>query len=173
VEDILHQIDKAFTNRAYPGDENITCCTYDKKNGGKYDAPCGECVQIAEFFGGKFWRELSAKELRSQSGAGSLLTTEAYGYYLPAYLTAAIRDPEELDVCLDDIPFAFGPEPKYAYGQERLSKILGILVPAELQAVLSYLRYVYDQEEDYFGYYARAISNIERALSKGPTTGAS
>lgn len=169
MDDILRQIDKAFTNREYPGDENITCCTYDKKNGGKFDGPCGECVQIAAFFRGKFWRELSAKELRSQSGAGSLFTVKAYCYYLPAYLTAALQNPEELDVCVDDLPFLFGSEPKDVYGQDRLSKILGMLSDAELQVVLRYLRYRCDLEEDYLGYYARSISNVERALSRDTT----
>ena len=172
MDDIVHQIDKAFTNREYPGDENITCCTYDTKNGGKYDGPCYECVRIAEFFRGKFWRELSAKQLRSQSAAGSLFTVKAYCYYLPAYLTAALQNPEELDVCVGDLTCAFGPEPKYAYGQDRLSKTLGMLSDVELQVVLRYLRYRCELEEDSLGYYARSISNVERALSKGTTADA-
>jgi hypothetical protein len=164
MEDISHQIDKAFLARIYPGDENITRCTYDKKYGGKYDGSCGECVTIADFFRGKLWRELSATELRIHGQADILFTVEAYCYYLPAYLTAALRDRQELDVCVDHLSYRFGPKTEDALGQNRLSEIFGTLSDIELRAILNYFRYAYDLEEDYDGYISRSISNVERAL---------
>jgi hypothetical protein len=164
MEQITRQIDNAFCVREYPGDNNVTHCTYDKANGGNHDGPCGECVAIADFFCGKLWRDISAKELRIHGQADILFTVEAYCYYLPAYLIAAVRDCEELDVCANHLTYRFGPKAEDGLGQDRLSKMFAALSGVELQVILEVFKHAYDLEDDFDGYLERSILNVERAL---------
>jgi hypothetical protein len=60
MDSLVDSIKAAFEARAYPGDENITRCTYDKKNGATHDGPCWECQEMAEYFEGKRWSTLVA-----------------------------------------------------------------------------------------------------------------
>ena len=170
MEDITRQIERAFAARAHPGEENITRCGYDKKNGGEYDGPCGECQRMTDFFRGKAWRELSARDLRTRGDADSLFTVEAYCYYLPVYLIAAVRDRKTLDVCVDHLTYRFGPKTEDAHGQDRLSAVFGALSDIELHAILQYFRYSHALERDFDGYCERSISNVERELSQRPNS---
>lgn len=166
MEDLISQITQAFAHRAYPGDENITRCTYDKKNGGEYAGPCGECMDMAAFFRGKQWQSVTATELRRNGDADCLFTVEAYCYYLPAYLVAALTHPRELDVCLDHLTFRFGAEPKDSYGNDRLSAIFTALSKQELQTLRAYFKNSYKPEEDFDDFHARSISSIEQELMR-------
>jgi hypothetical protein len=164
MKDLISQIQEAFAHRTYPGDDNITRCTYDKKHGGQYAGPCGECMDMAEFFCGRRWQAVTATELRQHGDADCLFTIEAYCYYLPAYLVAALANPGELDVCLDHLTYRFGPEPKDAFGNDRLSAIFIALSKKELQTLLAYFKNSYKPEEDFRDFHARSISNLEQEL---------
>jgi hypothetical protein len=99
------------------------------------DGPCWECEEMREFFAGKSWRTLGAKGLRRHGGADALFTIKAYCHLLPAYLVAAIREPRELDVCVDHLAYRFGPEPGDPWSNGRLAEVLRELTPDERAAV--------------------------------------
>jgi hypothetical protein len=160
MEDLVARIEAAFSARAYPGDTEITRCTYDPVNGGTMEGPCLECVEMAAFFAGKSWRSLCAKALRRHGGADALFTIKAYCYLLPAYLVGAIRDPSELDVCLDHLAYRFGPQPGDPWDDERLARILHELTPEERAAVRAYFQFALTQEDDWDGYVERALANL-------------
>lgn len=160
MNELIAQIETAFSARQPPGEENITRCSYDKKNGGSFEGPCFECVEMAAFFRGKKWQELTAVELRREGSTDSLFTTPAYCYFLPAYLTAAIRDPEQADVCVDHLGFRFGPKNDDVFEQARLSQILAELTPAERAAVLAYFRFAFVRDGDFGGWLERSIAMI-------------
>lgn len=84
--------------------------------------------------------------------------------FLLAYLTAAVHDREELDVCVDHLTYRFGPKAEDAFGENRLSEIFSTLTEVELRAILNCFQYAYNLEEDFDGYCSRSISNVERAL---------
>jgi hypothetical protein len=69
--DLIAQIDAAFGARPYPGDDNITRCSYDK------DQPCSECAEMAGYFKGRSWRSVTGEELRLEGQGDSLLTVPA------------------------------------------------------------------------------------------------
>jgi hypothetical protein len=160
MDDLVARIEEAFAPRAYPGDTEITRCTYDRANGGTMDGPCWECVEMAEFFAGKSWRSLRAADLRRHGDADSLYTIKAYCYYLPAYLTAAIRAPTDLDVCVDHLAYRFGPKPGDPWRDERLARTLHELTPDERAAVRGYFQFALTQEDDWDGYVERALRNL-------------
>ena len=84
-----------------------------------------ECRQIAAIFQGRNWRDISHETLWVQSAALSFFTPEAYNYYLPAYLRAAILHYDEVDVLPDSIVYSLCPskevELRDRYFQKRVS----------------------------------------------------
>lgn len=160
MDDLIAQIEAAFIARQHPGDDNITRCSYDKKNGGRFEGACFECADMAAFFQGRTWKELTAAEMRREGSTDSLFTIPAYCYFLPAFLIAAIRDPEEADVCLDHLRFRFGPTSDDVYGQERLTQILAELTADERAAARAYFHFELVRHDDYGGYCERSITTL-------------
>jgi hypothetical protein len=78
MKSLIGTISTAFESRRYPGDESISRCTYDKRNGGTYDGPCWECQEMAEYFKGKPWMKLTGHELRRYGDNDALFTVPAY-----------------------------------------------------------------------------------------------
>lgn len=162
---LVTDIRKAFSNRAMPDRDNITRCSYDKKYGGAYDGPCLECSRMAEFFGSKQWFDISVRELRREGDAASLFTREAYCYFLPAYLIAALTDPDEADVLVDGLEFQFGRKPEDDWGYFHwLSEILALLTHDELKVCQRYFKRA--QGDDFDNCRARAITNIRCELDR-------
>jgi hypothetical protein len=168
MDSLLAHISEAFGARAYPGDENITRCTYDKENGGAYDGPCWECQEMAKYFKGKSWRYLSGLDLRQHGDNDALFTVPAYCYFLPAYLVAAVREPNDLDVCIEHLTYRFGPKPNEDWDTKRLADIFTELDAEETRAALEYFQFAMRKEQDFDGHCERAIRNLENALSMRP-----
>ncbi|MCF2145864.1 hypothetical protein IQ276_005190 [Desmonostoc muscorum LEGE 12446] len=88
-EKLILDIEKAFSNVEYPGDDEIV---YDNTG---YHL---ECNEIKEVLKGKDWRSLSLDMLRYHAEGLFFLTPEGYRFYLPAYLLASIRSYREADM---------------------------------------------------------------------------
>jgi hypothetical protein len=97
-----------------------------------------------------------------------LFTVQAYCYFLPAYLIAAIREPKELDICVDHLTYRFGPKTDEEWGPKRLKELCAELGTSEAVAGLEYFRFAYNRERDFDGYCERSIKNLEHALSLHP-----
>lgn len=94
---LKRSIQEAFAEVSYPGDNNITRCPYH----------CSECRRIAEFFKGRDWNTQTLEELRNYHVALSLLTPEAFHYFLPAFMLVSMDAYEKGDVIPDAIRFHF------------------------------------------------------------------
>jgi hypothetical protein len=93
--DLIEKIERAFANTQYPGDENIA----NKDH-------CGECEELYLQFKGKHWSELTDVEFLRYHNAGlSLFNPEAFRFYLPAYMRAALVDRQTADVIVDSLQF--------------------------------------------------------------------
>src|SRR6266542_5113172 len=90
--EIICLFDEAWREVPYPGDENIVSPGY-------YDDE-----DIVNYFGGTTWRGHDPAQLRAHSSAFEFFTPEAFRYWLPAFIIAAIENPEEVDVVVDRIP---------------------------------------------------------------------
>lgn len=111
---LVAQIEQAFTNTSYPPEVKITNCKWN----------CPECTEITEAFHGKHWSSLTdVAALRYNSAALSLFTPEAFRFYLPAYLRAALTDPRTADIILDGLEYHLTPpETEGAEAEAWLSK---------------------------------------------------
>lgn len=92
--EVIRQIEAAWRDVPYPGDDHIfTPDSYDDED-------------IVNYFGGTTWRGHKPADLRAHSSAFTFFTPEAYHYWLPAFLIAAIEDPGAADVIVDYIPWS-------------------------------------------------------------------
>lgn len=124
------------------------------------DGPCWECEEMSAFFAGKPWQQLSGTDLRCHGQADALFTVEAYCYFLPAYLLAAIREPRELDTCVDHLSYRFGPKPGDSWSDDRLAGVMRELTSNERAAVHAYFGFALTQEDDWDGFVERALRNL-------------
>ena len=117
----IRLIEDAWRDVPYPGDGKIfTPESYDDED-------------IVNYFGGTTWRGHNPADLRAHSSAFTFFTPEAFHYWLPAFMIAAIQDPAEADVIVDYIPW---------YLTDRdVSKRWPLFSPAQRQALGGYLRF--------------------------------
>lgn len=160
MNELIALIDDAFDKRPRPDDWDITHCTYDKKYGGSFNGPCGECARMSAFFKGKSWRHLTGKELHREGQSAGLFTVPAYCYFLPAFLIAAIREREDADVCVDHLAYTFGPKSDNKWATDRAAHIFAQLSVEEREATLAYFRLALSGDGDFDGYCECAIRTL-------------
>lgn len=154
---LLHDIEQAFVDVSYPGDENIT-----KVHFATCGAECIECADIRAVFRGKKWRDFlmhpyellgyfAPREPTLTIGRGCfpLLKVEALHYYLPLFLAAMIIDPREADVMLDGTPSNFDPGPKssneelWEHQYARCKTLLAAMSETQRKAAAAALRFIF------------------------------
>ena len=128
IAPLVREIQEAFANVPYPGDDNISAPTYDDEG-------------TLEYFAGTKQEGHSVEDLRYHSAALSFFTLDAFLYYLPAYVVAVLQDPEEADIIYDSLIFHFN---RAASG-----KIVHLLSPAQRQAMIKYFEYCLSEEGEY------------------------
>jgi hypothetical protein len=128
ASEVLRLIHDAWRDVPYPGDDNIfTKDSYDDED-------------IVNYFGGTTWRNRDPAKLRAHSSAFTFFTPQAFHYWLPAFLIAAIENPEEADVICDYIPWSVCD----VYAPERWP----LFSPEQRQAVAVYFRFQIERFRD-------------------------
>jgi hypothetical protein len=147
-------IEDAFADVPYPGDANITNCSYKQTLG----FACFECVEIAEYFQGTIWRGHSVKDLRLNESALNFFTAEALHYYLPAFILAELEDPEAADVIYDRLISIFTPARTLPDGE-----IARRLSPRQREVMVEYFQDCLEKYGEYSdGDIARAIDSLSQ-----------
>jgi hypothetical protein len=86
-------ISTAFPSRPPPSEREIS------------DA--GDDEGLRTFFAGRSWQGIAPSELRYHEVGLSLLTDQAFAYYLPAYMLAELTDSHIMDTVPEHIAYAF------------------------------------------------------------------
>jgi hypothetical protein len=119
--EVIQMIEDAWRDVPYPGDEKIfTPDSYDDED-------------IVSYFGRTTWRDHAPAKLRAHSSAFTFFTPEAFHYWLPAFVIAAIQDPDEADVVVDRIPGSVSD----SYAPERWP----LFTQAQREALAAYFRF--------------------------------
>ena len=141
VTEVIRLIEDAWRDVPYPGDDKIfTPDSYDDED-------------IVNYFGGTTWRGHEPARLRAHSSAFTFFTPEAFHYWFPAFMIAAIQDPEEADVILHYIPWSLND--RYAPKRWALFSL------AQRQAVAAYLRFQIEKFPDCAGDERNALDVLE------------
>ena len=111
-----------------------------------------EADQVADFFAGKKWTEISLLSLQNEYiGDGSaclcFMNPKAFRYYFPAYMLIAIQDYDNADVIADSAVNALIPTPDLrSWWEERTSG----LNAAQRSVITTFLHFMQEQHaEDY------------------------
>ena len=88
---LVRQIRSAFSDVEYPGDDGIV------PDHVGYDPDVDE---VAEALAGKRWQDVTSEDIASLRDGLCFMTSQAFRFYLPAYLTASILDYEEADTAV-------------------------------------------------------------------------
>jgi hypothetical protein len=158
---IIRKIYQAFATRTYPGDHNIVHCEHDRRWGGTLPGPCRECAEVVAEFKGKGNKGLNVKGLSWVSFGLVSMTEQAFPFWLPSYLAAAVRTPDYSHNIFDGLHFRFRPprEEKERIWQE--SRI-PLLSQAELEGVIDAFRHMHEQRK----YDASEVSELVEHLSR-------
>ncbi len=131
--DVRTLISEAWSDAPYPGDDAIA---YDQS--GQHL----ERAQVAEFFRGKRWKDVTLAALRSYRGDASaclaFMSPEAFRYYLPAYMLIALDDYAEADAIADSALNMLTPGELREYWNERAKGFS----QRQRGAILSFLNYL-------------------------------
>ena len=141
--EVIQSIEDAWRDVMYPGDSKIfTPDSYDDED-------------ITRYFRGTTWRGHEPADLRAHSSAFTFFTPEAFHYWLPAFIIAAIQSPEEADVVLDCIPRSVSNR----YAAQRWP----LFSQVQRQAVAAYLRLQIEKFPDGAEDEHKALGILERA----------
>ncbi|WP_395739265.1 hypothetical protein [Prosthecobacter sp.] len=102
--EVIQLIEDAWRDAVYPGDSKI------------FTSESNDDEDITRYFCGTTWRGHEPSNLRAHSSAFTFFTPEAFHYWLPAFMIAAITSPWEADVILHYIPRSVGD----GYAAQRL-----------------------------------------------------
>ena len=138
LQALRRQIETAFADAVYPGDEYIG-----------YNPDDWESAELAQDFKGKHWKEVPLEKLQYHSS--SFLSPAGFRYYLPAYLLAALADYGNL---LPHTVYALTLPEKSSLEEQglwqwHLARFDG-LTPAQKEAVRAFLEYARDEASHYF-----------------------
>jgi hypothetical protein len=124
--ELIAQIEAAFADACAPAADNISQPTYDDEG-------------TSAYFRGKTWRGHSAKQLRSLDFSLTVMTQEAFTYFLPAFMIADIQSPIEADTIPESLLYHLTPDDSFFPRQAQ--SIISCLTHAQRAAVAAYFRY--------------------------------
>lgn len=137
VAALVREIDEAFADVEYPGDEKLV---YDSS--GKHL----ECAEVADALRGRNWRKLSAGELRYSPSNLHFMTPEAVHYYLPAYLRASVLSYDEVAAVPETLLRILKAPPGTGTNERRtLASLTDRLTPRQKAVIRSFLEFLRDE----------------------------
>jgi hypothetical protein len=97
LEQVTAQIEAAFAETPYPGDENIGW-------------GCGsEGLELEKAFQGKHWKELTLNLILEYCSEIPCTTAEGFRFYLPAWMLGVLLHYDKVDVLSEFVVFNLSP----------------------------------------------------------------
>jgi hypothetical protein len=152
---LKEQIERAFADTPYPGDDHIT---------GPFEAWDWESEELRDAFRGKHWKELMPYDVFYHHD--TFLCPAGFQFYLPAYLLAALDDYNNVilftvfSLCPYHPPEKVLSPTLLAWNLRRYDQ----LTPEQKQAVCAFLDFV--REDPQLGRYFPDRHEIDEAIEK-------
>src|SRR5262245_16152441 len=126
---LAEQIERAFGDVTYPGDDRIVQNPHDL-----------ESVRLRDEFKGKHWTTLPLRTLLKYSSSLPLLTPEAVRFYLPAFLHVSVVRPDEVDVIPENIISYLTPPEGRPESSQWFQDVLAGLSPPQVTTIQEFFR---------------------------------
>jgi hypothetical protein len=146
---LAKQIMEAFAVRPLPNGP-LSVRTYDDEGANS-------------FFHGKTWDTPNVQELRHHEAAMHFFTPEAFRYYLPAFIMAELRNPEDADIIADNLAHHFAPDNTQA--RTRLS----LFTREQLMVIAAFFEHCANRYErkDEDGVFSQTAINVRHSINGG------
>lgn len=126
-ENAIAQIEVAFSDLTPPA------------HGAVLHPQCMDDGDILDFYGGPDWRALSGDMIIGNYAASSFFSAAAFRYYMPAFMTWSLKNPDSVEYVVESTLLAFNPDDGGAALRDfQLSKYTDF-TPVQRQAVVAYL----------------------------------
>lgn len=135
---LVEQIANCFPTKPLSAQTLITNCGYGRG--------CIECSEIAAFFAGKQWDQISAQEYHSQNSATSLVTQEAFNYFMPGWMTVSFLDRKTADLIPDNLIHTMAGQSDFC--TQRTHSFYGSLSLRQLHCVSQFIEW-YNGSQDW------------------------
>lgn len=100
-----------------------------------------ETPKLVRDFGGRHWKDVPIEKVRDHAAHLSLFSPEAMTYYLPAYLNAALVDPDVRDFLLSALTISDETQPDL---RALFLRMFGRLSPPQRSAIRMFLIHMRD-----------------------------
>lgn len=129
-KDAVNRIQQAFLAVPYPGDDNLV------------DHPAyPDVAEVRDEFRGQTWLDADVELLRRNVEALSFFTPEAFRYYLPAFLRAALLEPRRADIIPQFVCLSLTPPKDDGPQLRRFRKQMHLFSSDQKDAIRSFLTY--------------------------------
>jgi hypothetical protein len=149
LADVRQQIERAFADVPYPGDDRFTV----KTQGWLYP-------ELIADFKSKHWRDVPTTTVRAHFDDLALFSEAGTQFYLPAYLLGALIDGEIQYFLLAELTIHTPEEDKEGFRDLFLRKFSKLTQPQK-DAVRAFLEYLRDESPDWLAR-TRATKALER-----------
>lgn len=140
---IVLELEQAFANSIYPGDDNIV-----PAYGGL--PHCSECEQIMEELKGYEWSAVPLEIVTKERYGLRLLTPQAFRYYLPRYIQVALLFSDETDTLAENIFSALVPPERGTPDLELFTKLVLPFSLAQRVVIAKFINLFTKLEYSYF-----------------------
>ena len=137
VEELAKEIENAFQEVTYPGDDNLV---YD--NSGRYL----DVTETAQAFKGRQWKSIPLSVIALHRDSLPFLTSAAFHFFLPAFLLASLLHPVEADTLNDNLIYLLAPPELGDNWKDQVLSIASKVNSKQRAVIISYLKYMMEKE---------------------------
>lgn len=139
AEEVAEQIEKAFREEQYPGDNHLT------------QGSTMEAAEVNGFLRGRRWQDLGVGELARNHASLFFMTPEAIRYYIAGFLIASVLHYGDSDQIPSSLLFLLSPfAMNDAHYQSRFRERFELLSNPEKSAIRAFLEYLRDTHSEDF-----------------------
>jgi hypothetical protein len=137
VEDLAKEIESAFQDVTYPGDDNLV---YD--NSGRY----WDVREAAQAFKSQHWKTIPLKVIVSNRDHLPFLTPAAFHFFLPAFLLASLLHPVEADTLNDNLIYLLTPPDETDRRKNWLLSIANKSSSEQKAVIIAFMKFKMEEE---------------------------
>jgi hypothetical protein len=129
LEKLISQIQEAFADAEYPGDDNLVTSSEYLAN-----------LQIEIDFGGKHWKDVTTNLILSHRLDLHRFTPEAFCFYLPAFLVASLGGEHSGEI-ISHVFWSFDPQQCQGKASNEFSSRVKVLSSKQKAVVKAFVQY--------------------------------
>ena len=137
-EILARQVEEAFSNTIYPGDDQIIT-----------NPNLSITSELSQVFVGKHWKQIPLDLIAQERLSLPHFTPQGFCFYLPAFLRAALLYPDRVDILPDNIFYMLIPPDKASANWDNFSDRINGFTKQQLEVIKSFVQLYISIETSY------------------------